>query len=222
MKSLHLTLVCVVFVLSPAQSFAQKKSRKPAKPAPPAAAKEPLEPLRVASGLMTGDRIAVRRSDWIRDGQPLFDYTLTGARLSGDRLEFTGTLVEAGNSKAHAVTATLLTTSARSANPWPSTASATARDRQPRQRPAEGERNEQTQSLYSAMAEVGLGCELVFLKLATPLQSEALQVGVVLAHQDNERGNQINRALCHIVRAMKTGAGAGEALARLNQILSTK
>jgi hypothetical protein len=218
MKKTFPALAIFFLFFLPTVATSQRNLRKPAKPAP--AAKESLEPLRVASGLMTENRIAVRRSDWINAGAPLFDYTLVGARMAEGRLEFSGSLMAPGKSKAQVVTSTLITTTARSANPWPGATSSTARERRPAGQKPEGEANEQTQSLYSAATDVGLGCELIYLKIVAPMQSEPLQVGVVLAHRDNERGNEINQAICRIVRAMKTGADATELLAKLNHLLS--
>jgi hypothetical protein len=113
----------------------------------------------------------------------------------------------------------LVSTSARSANPWPNASAPTARDRRPAAGRERGEVSEQTQSLYSA-AEAGSGCELIYLKLTPPGQTNAIQVGVVLAHQDNARGQAINHALCRVVRAMTTKGNPSEALAQLNRAIS--
>lgn len=214
------------------------------KPASSAASKAPaarVEPLHTVSGVMKDNHIAVRRSDWINEGRPLFDLTLTSARVVDGHLEFTGALQGAGRQKSQPITATLISTNARSANPWPS---ATAPNAQPRQRaiqnaqgqqptanqaqppgnpqaqqPTErSERNEQTQSLFSA-GERGTGCELLYLKMQPPGQSAPLQLGVVLAHQDNGRGNVINQAVCRIVRALEAKQSTDEALAGLNRLL---
>lgn len=70
-----------------------------------------------------------------------------------------------------------------------------------------GERNEQTQSLYS-QAEMATGCGLIFLRLDVPQRLRAamgagaqpLQLGVVLAPLDNRLGEDINRRICAIVQ----------------------
>ncbi|MDX2034562.1 MAG: hypothetical protein SF339_28060 [Blastocatellia bacterium] len=207
-------LIASLALLFPAASVAQRPALKPARRA--------KAPLQVASGLMTGNRIEVRRTDWIREGAPLFEYAIAGAAIVEGRLELTGTLREAGGQQTAAVRATMLSTTARSANPWPSAASATARERAPARNQPEGERNEQTQSLYSGATETGSGCELLYLKLTAPFQREPLQIGVVLAPRDNARGIEINQALCRVARAIKTGADLAEPLGRLNQLLSQK
>lgn len=202
-----------------------------------------IKAARTVSGVMKDNRIAVRRSDWINRGAPLFNVTLTDARIVEGRLEFTGSLQRAGRQKAQPLAATLVATSARSANPWPN---ANAPTSQPRQRaiqnaqgqqptanqaqppgnpqappPAErAERNEQTQSLFSA-GESGTGCELLFLKMQPTAQAAPLQVGVVLAHQDNERGNEINKRVCRVVRALHAQENTDEALAKLKQSLNS-
>lgn len=76
------------------------------------------------------------------------------------------------------------------------------------QRPASGEVSEQTQSLYTA-TDTGTGCELMFLKMqlspqlaAAARAKESVQLGVVLAPMDNQRGEQINGHICRIVRTL--------------------
>jgi hypothetical protein len=208
----------LIIALLPLQSAAQKKNVAPTRTRASAPATKKVEPLRTASGLMRDNRISIRQSDWINDGAPLFDYTLTGARIVGGRLEFTGSLEEPGKTKT-VVRVMLVSTSARSANPWPNASAPTARDRRPAAGRERGEVSEQTQSLYSA-AEAGSGCELIYLKLTPPGQTNAIQVGVVLAHQDNARGQAINHALCRVVRAMTTKGNPSEALAQLNRAIS--
>jgi len=230
-----LAVVSTLLALAMAAPAQQKNT-------PAAVSAAGIKPVRTTSGVMKDNRIAVRRSDWINRGAPLFDLTLTGARVADGRLEFAGSLQGTGRQKAQPITATLVSTSARSANPWPS---ATAPTSQPRQRAiqnAQGqqptanqtqppgnpqappqaertERNEQTQSLFSA-GESGTGCELLFLRMQPTGQAAPVQVGVVLAHQDNERGNEINKNVCRVVRALNAKENADEALAQLNQLLS--
>jgi hypothetical protein len=226
-------LLAACILLAPMAVHAQTTKAKIA----PATTKPPS----TASGVMKDNRIAVRRSDWIKLGAPLFNVTLTSARIIDGRLEFTGSTQGTGKQKGQPIIATLMATSARSANPWPS---ATAPNSQPRQRaiqnaqgqqptanqtqppgnpqapPAERtERNEQTQSLFSA-AEAGTGCELLFLKMQS-IEVAPIQVGVVLAHQDNERGNEINQQICRVVRALESKENTDEALAKLKQSLNS-
>lgn len=199
-------------------------AQESAKSSPARSASSKVEPLRVASGLMTGPRIDVRRTDWINDGKPMFTYTLRSVRLVEGRLEFTGALTRPGLKTAQETVSTLITTTARSANPWPNATSpgARSRNRKPAdQNTPEQERNEQTQSLHSA-GETGLGCELVYLKITPPAGTGPLQVGVVLAYQDNELGNQINQEICFIVRGIKADAKVDDRVAKLNQLLAGK
>lgn len=175
-----------------------------------------VEPVRTAGGVMTGKRIEVRRNDWISSGRALFVYTLTSATISDGRLEFSGTLRRQGGTASQKITATLASTTARSVNPWPNASAPTARSRKKEQTAAEI--SEQTQSLYSG-ADPGSGCELMFLQIPYPSPRSKLQVGVVLAHQDNDLGNQINQTVCQIIRALNGNQKADEALARLNQLL---
>ena len=84
------------------------------------------------------------------------------------------------------------------------------------QRPA-GEANEQTQSLYSAGGEAGSGCEVLFLKLQAP---QPVQLGVVLAHQDNPRGLEINQAVCRVVRGLEAKADVTAQVSELNGLLA--
>jgi hypothetical protein len=226
-------LLAACLLLAPITTQAQTARAKIA----PATTKPPS----TASGVMKDNCIAVRRSDWIKPSAPLFNVTLTNARIVDGRLEFRGSTQGNRKQKGQSITATLVATSARSANPWPS---ATAPNSQPRQRaiqnaqgqqptanqtqppgnpqapPAERtERNEQTQSLFSA-AEACTGCELPFLKMQA-MEAAPLQVGVVLAHQDNERGNEINKQICRVVRALEAKENTDEALAKLKQSLNS-
>ncbi len=212
MKRSLFTFVIVATLFLTIETMAQKKSVSSTK----------IEPARVLSGVMWETRITVEQSDWINQGKNLFEYRLASARIVDGRLEFVGSYREAGKEKAEVVTATLLSTNARSANPWPSAASSTATERrasQPNQQRERGEVTEQTQSLYSA-AGTGSGCEVVFLKLQPPKQQNPLQVGVTLAHQDNEWGNRINQAICRVARAMSAKENPDEALTKLNRLIS--
>lgn len=220
MKKFLFSLV-LTGLLPPAQSLAQTKAPASAKGKAATAASK-IEPLRALSGVMRENRITVSRSAWINPGKQLFEYRLASARIVDGRLEFVGSYQAAGKAKAEVVAATLVSTLARSANPWPGASSATARERrsaaqnQPRER---GEVNEQTQSLYSA-AEPGSGCEVIYLRLQPPGQNQPLQVGVTLAHLDNEAGNQINQAVCRLARALSAKEKTDEALSELNRLIS--
>lgn len=238
MAARHFTLLAAGLLLASSTAQAQTQSTAVAKSAP-STVKLPS----TASGVMKDNRIAISRSDWINRGAPLFNITLTGARIVDGRLEFTGSRQGAGRQKAQAITATLVATSARSANPWPNANAPTSQPRQRAIQNAQGqqptanqtqpsgnpqappqaeraERNEQTQSLFSA-GESGTGCELLFLKMQPTAQgAPPLQVGVVLAHQDNERGNEINKQVCRVVRALHAKESTDAALAKLNQALN--
>lgn len=206
-------LVLILIIASPAHVEAQRR----ALPA-------------VMGGVMKGREIEAR----LDDGR-IVRYGLHQAEVIDGRLRFTGGLSiisSAGSRRTGAgrrtgggsamgtshVTAMLVGTTARASNPIPraTDASAPRRNAQPAM-PATGERNEQTQSLY-AQAEAGSGCELIFLKVHVG-GAEPVQLGVVLAHQDNQLGEEINRAICRVRRALDAKADAGSALDALNRLL---
>ena len=93
--------------------------------------------------------------------------------------------------------------------------------------PAPGEKTEQTQSLY-AQAEANAGCGVMFLSLSLPEQlrsrmgrvAEPLQLGVVLKPFDNERGEEINNAMCGLLGTRESGAQSAS-LSRLNRLLAS-
>ena len=88
---------------------------------------------------------------------------------------------------------------------------------------------EQTQSLYTAV-ETGSGCEVMFLKMELPARrgvaaraSHPVQLGVVLAPTDNKAGEEINWAICRVVRMRDEGRDEqeiGKQLAQLNNLLA--
>lgn len=216
MKRSLIALTIIATLFSTIETMAQKKSASSAK----SSAK--IEAVRVVSGVMRETGIVVRQSDWINRGKDIFEYRLASARIVDGRLEFFGSYREAGKEKADVVMATLIATNARSANPWPSAASSTATERraaQQNQQRERGEVTEQTQSLHSA-AETGSGCEVIFLRLQPPGQPNPLQIGVTLAHQDNEMGNRINQGICRVVRLLNAKENTDEALTRLNRLIS--
>jgi hypothetical protein len=93
-------------------------------------------------------------------------------------------------------------------------------------KPAAGEVTEQTQSLYTAI-DAGSGCDVLYVKMQLPPQlaararaTEPVQIGVVLATLDNKRGEEINRHVCRVVRALSAGQGVEDQLAQLNRLLS--
>ncbi len=93
-------------------------------------------------------------------------------------------------------------------------------------KPAAGEVTEQTQSLYTAI-DAGSGCDVLYVKLQLPPQlaararaAEPVQIGVVLAPLDNKRGEEINRHVCRVVRALSAGQGVEDQLAQLNRLLN--
>lgn len=93
-------------------------------------------------------------------------------------------------------------------------------------KPAGGEVTEQTQSLYTAI-DAGSGCDVLYLKMQLPAPlaaragtSEPVQLGVVLAPLDNQRGVEINQHVCRIVRALASGQSFEPHLAQLNRLLS--
>jgi hypothetical protein len=222
MKISALALAIIAILMLTIEPVAQKKST-PSIQSKTATASS-IEPRRTLSGVMWETRITIGQSDWINPVRELYEYRLASARIVDGHLEFVGSFREVGKDKADVVVARLIATSARSANPWPGATSSTARERRPRTQSAQQERpggevNEQTQSLYSA-ANTGSGCELVYLKMQPPNSRLPLQVGVVLAHQDNEMGNQINQALCRVIRTMNAGENTDDALGKLNQRIS--
>lgn len=214
-------LLCTVLfaLLRPINAAAQQPAAPAARRKAAATERAKVAPLYAIGGVMRGSTITAE------SGGKNFTYQLTSASIADGKLQFTG-IIDAQPAKK--VTATLAATTARSANPWPSAASSgTATVRRPAQRSntkpeeqrSQGEVNEQTQSLYSA-ASAGSGCELLYLKMRTPLQAQPVQVGVVLAHQDNTLGNEINQAVCRVVWALHTKQSAEAALAQLNELLA--
>ena len=88
--------------------------------------------------------------------------------------------------------------------------------------------NEQTQSLYTP-ADAGSGCDMIYLKMEIASAADIskspanpAQVAVVLAPRDNAAGEQINKALCRIVRSLKKGEAADTHISELNSLLATK
>jgi hypothetical protein len=170
-----------------------------------------IEPVRTMSGWMQGRQITVSSMD----GKPAFQLELTKAEINDGRLSFVS--AKSGSSKP--VQATLIGTLAQSANPWPGSAdrppSRQARNTEAR---APEQPNEQNQSLFSA-AGVGSGCEVLFLRMEMP---KAVQVGVVLNRQDNQRGGDINQAICRVARAMEAKSDTARPLSDLNRLLAAK
>jgi len=98
-------------------------------------------------------------------------------------------------------------------------------------KPAGGEVTEQTQSLYTKV-DTGTGCEIFFLQMQLPAQltaatraSRPVQLGVVIAPMDNQRGEEINKHVCRIVRSLGSTQGGGQEaetqVAQLNQLLKS-
>ena len=164
-----------------------------------------IEPVRTMSGWMQGNQITVSSIE----GKPAFKLLLTRAEINDGHLR----LLFADGGSGKPVRSILVGTQAQSANPWPGTSErARNTDRVPEQP------NEQTQSLYSA-AGVGTGCEVLFLRMETP---KAVQVGVVMKRQDNQRGDDINQAICRVARAIETKSDTSRALSDLNRVLAAK
>jgi len=189
------------------------------------------EPLRVINGEMVGNTISGK---FTPGGQRAsFFYTLTKANVVDGRLRLSGSFAlgsGSANPKAgNVVIATLAGTMARSANPWPSANDPPRPQRQgqqaQRRQGEQEERTEQTQSLYVG-AETGGGCEVVFLSLALPPRLRArlntgsypLQLGVTLVQTDNRRGQEINRHICYIARALSNKSAAADVSATIDQL----
>jgi hypothetical protein len=176
-------------------------------------------PLRAIGGVMYGKVIKVQLNEPRRAS-----YQLDGARLVNGQIQFIGITTESGSigrrgygSASSGFTSILIGTTARATNPIPRASDASAPRREvPRQT---GERNEQTQSLYTP-SETGSGCELIFLKMSPGfLQKEPVQLGVVLAHQDNPLGERINQAICRVRRALDSKGDATAAIEALDRLL---
>jgi hypothetical protein len=151
-------------------------------------------------------------------------YLLASARLVDGQIQFTGILTQSRRTRrggsgtgSGGFVSTLIGTTARATNPIPRASDASAPRREvPRQT---GERNEQTQSLYTP-SETGSGCELIFLKMSPGfLQEKPVQLGVVLAHQDNPLGEQINQAICRVRRALDGKGNTAAAIEALDRLL---
>lgn len=84
---------------------------------------------------------------------------------------------------------------------------------------------EQTQSLY-AQADANTGCGVMFLGLTLPQRLrgrmgrgvESLQLDVVFKPFDNERGEEINRAICRLLQIREAGEQAA-GISDLNRLL---
>ncbi|MBA3713113.1 MAG: hypothetical protein H0W76_11790 [Pyrinomonadaceae bacterium] len=98
-------------------------------------------------------------------------------------------------------------------------------------KPDGGEVTEQTQSLYTSV-DTGTGCEIFFLQMQLPAHltaasraSRPVQLGVVIAPMDNQRGEEINQHVCRIVRSLGSTPGGGQEaetqVAQLNQLLKS-
>lgn len=96
-------------------------------------------------------------------------------------------------------------------------------------KPAAEAATAQTQAQYAAI-DTGSGCEVMFLKMEFPARlgvalpaGQPLQLGVVLALTDNKAGEQINQAICRVVRALDAEGAEqemGKPLAELNALLA--
>ncbi len=222
MKRSALVPVLVMMVGLPAGTVAPQIGAKQRETGSPV--RRQIEPLRVLSAIMRDNAIYVQ----MNNGRTRYEYLLTEARIVDGQLQFQGTWSPSGSRVkvgSPIVTATLVGTMARIDNPWPN-----AGQRSPSRRlssPAVGERKaageitEQTQ-LLSAPAGVVSGCGVIYLKLSLPERKTAppVQLGVVLAHQDNRLGEEINQAICRIVQALSSGGEDLEAhLRQLNGLL---
>jgi hypothetical protein len=164
----------------------------------------------------------------MNDGRTRYEYSLSRAQLINGQLQFQGTWTSSsGRVKVVApiVTATLVGTMARINNPWPNAGQRAPSRRLSspgvEERRAAGEVTEQTQSLYAPAAVIS-GCGVLYLKLSLPDRRTAppVQLGVVLAHQDNQLGEKINQTICSIVQALSSRGEDLEAhLRQLNALL---
>jgi hypothetical protein len=188
-----------------------------------------IEPPRVATGVMRGKTISLQPGA----GRAGYEYSLTGAQLVSGRLQFRGPLARGRNQPNAApsiVSATLVGTMARSNNPWPGAGNYPPSRRltnpnaqAPGQSQASAAAGQNPSS--SSAADTGTGCEVMFLKLPLPEGNarRLTQAGVVLAHRDNQLGQEINQSVCRIVRALEakqTGEAVANELARLNRLLA--
>lgn len=183
--------------------LAQVRTAQPAK----------AEPLHTVSGVLRGKTIKIERPRWIEKGTPLMTVKLREARWEGNRLQLTGIAEGAGN-----VSFTLVGVTARSASPWPSASSDTARKKDAQDK---GEKNEQTQSLHAA-ADMGAGCDILFLKMKPKAGGRELQAGVTMAGVDNPEGRDINQMICQIAKFTGTGDEVAGKVAELNRVLGRK
>ena len=98
----------------------------------------------------------------------------------------------------------------------------------------------QTAAVAGARLGATTGCEIFFLRFRLPEGWPArttarrdgrrpdirpiYQLGVMVPSRDNKRGEEIDQAMCRVVRTLQSGAGASERLneelARLNQLLA--
>lgn len=192
-------------VLLSGESFAQAKKSEAAK----------AEPMHTLSGILRGRTIRIERPRWIEKGVPLISVKLREARWEGNKLLLSGVAEGAGK-----VSFTLVGVTARSASPWPSASSDTARKKDAATQD-KGEKNEQTQSLHAA-AEIGAGCDILFLKMKSGSGGREMQAGVTMAGMDNQEGREINQLICQIAKFSGGGDEAAGKVAELNRLFSRK
>ena len=217
------TILAVLLVLlSPTVFLAQTSAKK--KQASPVGntTRGRIEPLRVINGEMRGRTVTGRFKQVERERD--FSFTITKADVVNGHLQLSGDFALGGThvQASDQVTATIAGVMSKAATPWPGADNGQPKDKK---KLTEEEKTEQTQSLY-AQADANTGCGVMFLGLTLPQRLrgrmgrgvESLQLDVVFKPFDNERGEEINRAICRLLQIREAGEQAA-GISDLNRLL---
>jgi hypothetical protein len=192
MKDRQLTLLAALAILffSPGSLAGQAAKQRPA----PASASQ-AEPLRLIGGELQANTVTGHvKKGWTATP---FSFSLTRAEIVKGRLQLAGDFA-LGGAPAQArdqVTATIGGIMANAANPWPN---------------AREERRSDAKK--SKQEEMSTTCSVIFLNLTLPRRLQArigstatpLQLGVVLKPFDNQRGEEIVKQICLLLKLSKS------------------
>jgi hypothetical protein len=163
-----------------------------------------VEPLRAINGQLRGRTITGQVL--VKDRLSEFSLSLSKLEIVGTALQLTGTLSVGRNIRIdQQIKARIAGSMARASNPWPGP-------------------SDQTEKVA--------GCGVLFLSLDLTRRLRAaigagprpVQLGVVLAALDNDRGEEINRGICAIVRMTTdrtSDARLAASIGELNRLLAS-
>jgi hypothetical protein len=204
--TITLLVVSVGFSCLP-QAYGSQKPKAKTVVARSSASPATVEPLRVINGRMQGKTVS--GSIAINAKPARFSFTLAKAGVIEDRLHLEG--VFKLDRLSDQVSATPAGTLAEPVNP----------------RGGGSSEPDQPRSAQLGLAE-GTGCEVLFLRLAlTPrlrarlrARGGVLQMGVVLARDNNEAGEDINKSICRVVRLLDIKASSADLSAEIELLNS--